>query len=86
MMFTTWEELAPLITAIAGLATTMIKISQYMQSRRDKGLSMRDQSRLEQIAEQMEIMNDQCEALLREMEKLEKLLKRRERKEGGDNE
>ena len=47
---------------------------------------MRDQSRLEQIAEQMEIMNDQCEALLREMEKLEKLLKRRERKEGGDNE
>lgn len=85
-MFGTWEELAPLLTAIAGVSTAIIKISTYIQTKQKKGISMRDQSRLEQIAEEVEILSDQCDQLLKEMEKLERLLKRRERKETTSNE
>ena len=85
-MFGTWEELAPLLTAIAGVSTAIIKISPYIQTKQKKGISMRDQSRLEQIAEEVEILSDQCDQLLKEMEKLERLLKRRERKETTSNE
>ena len=85
MLINNWEDLAPLVTAIAGIVTAVVKVSAYLQQKQGK-VSMREQSRLEQIAEQMEIMNEQCEQLLEEMAKLEKLLKKRERKESAGNE
>ena len=66
-----WQDLAPILTAAAGVITTAVKVAQYLRSGKKSDEQMGSE---EDLQAKVENLTTVCTELLKEIDTLKKML------------